>query len=156
MESPDFVQAAHAIESIQIPRVAGCKFARLEIAIAQVYIAKCVRTLPGEKMKTQPAAITRRHALRFSKKGDKQEKNEIRVHLRLKLKVAHKVLRRDLAHSAFELKRGVQGMVEFFDKHDQRPDVAIAQARARIMLFKLFNQPARIINADEKLVARAT
>ena len=46
-------------------------------------------------------------------------------------------------------------MVEFFDKHDQRPDVAIAQDRARIMLFKLFNQPARIINADVKLVAGA-
>ena len=107
MESSDFIQAAHAIECIQITRVAGCKFARLKIAAAQVCIAKCVRTLAGEKMKTQPAAIARRHALGFSKKGDKQEKNEIRVHARLKLKVARKIFRRDLAHATFKLERGV-------------------------------------------------
>jgi len=46
-------------------------------------------------------------------------------------------------------------MVEFFDKHDQRPDVAIAQARAWIMFFKLFNQPPRIINADIEAVVCA-
>jgi len=155
MESPDFVHAAHAVESIQIPRVARCKFARLEITAAQVRIAKGVGALPGEKMKTQPAAVARRHALGFSKKRDEQKKDEIRVDARLKLKVANKIFRRDLAHSAFELKRGVQSVVEFFDKHDQRPNVAIAQARARIVSFKLFDQPARIIDADVKLVSGA-
>jgi len=118
MKPPDFVDATNAIKSIEVMSVTRRELTRLEITPAQVCIAKCVRTLPGEKMKTQPAAIARGHALRFSKKGDKQEKNEIRVHLRLKLKVANKILRRDLARSAFELKRGVQGMVEFFDKHD--------------------------------------
>src|SRR6266567_3612116 len=72
MESLDFIQAAHAVECIQITRVAGCKFARLEIAAAQVRIAKCLGTLPREKVKTQPAAVRRRDALRFSEKGDKQ------------------------------------------------------------------------------------
>src|SRR5436190_13390579 len=83
MESPDFVHATHAVECIQILCVAGCKFARLEIAAAQICIVKCVRTLAREKMKTQPAATGRGYALGFSKKGDKQQKNEIRVHLRL-------------------------------------------------------------------------
>src|SRR5438876_11412825 len=34
MESSDFIQAAHTVECIQITRVAGCKFARLEVTAA--------------------------------------------------------------------------------------------------------------------------
>jgi len=89
----------------------------------------------------------------FSGKGDKQQENQISVHLCLKLKVARKIFRGDLAHSAFELERGVQRVIQFFNKRDQRSDVRGPQPRTRIVLFKLFNQPAGIINADVKLVA---
>src|SRR2546429_600352 len=54
-----------------------------------------------------------------------------------------------------EAPRPVQGMIEFLHEHDQRPDIAITHACARIMLFELFNEPARIVNADVKLIASA-
>ena len=57
----------------------------------------------GEKMKAQPAPVSSRNSLRFSKKGDKQEENKIGVDLRLELEIAGKILRPDLARSAFEL-----------------------------------------------------
>ena len=49
----------------------------------------------------------------------------------------------------------MQRMIDFLDKHDQRSDIAIAQTRARIVLLQLFNEPARIIDADVKLISRA-
>src|SRR5439155_18193070 len=94
--------------------------------------------------------------LRFSEKRDKQKENEISIDLRLQLEIARKIFRTDLADSPFELKRGMQRVIEFLHKHDQRSDVAIAQARAWIVLLELFDQPARVINADVKLVPRAT
>jgi len=93
--------------------------------------------------------------LSLSKKGDKQKENKVSIDLRLKLKVTGEIFRCDLARAALELKRGMQGVIDFFDKHDQRPDVAIGQSATRIVLFELFNQPARIINADVKLVPGA-
>src|SRR5205823_4489602 len=153
MKPPDFIETTNGIQGVEETCVPGCEFACLEITAAQVRVAKCLGTLPREKVKTQPAAVGRRDALRFSEKSDKQQKNQISVHLRLKLKVARKIFRRDLAHSIFELERGVQRMIQFFNKRDQRSDVAVTQARARIVLFELFDQPAGIINADIKLVS---
>src|ERR1700681_3617239 len=43
-------------------------------------------------------------------------------------------------------------MIDFLDEHDERTDVVIADARARIVPFELFDQPARIINADVELI----
>src|SRR4029453_11128091 len=153
MKAPDFIETTNGIQGVEKTCVPGCEFARLEITAAQVCIAKCLGTLPREKVKTQPAAVGRRDALRFSEERDKEEKDQISVHLRLKLKVAREIFRRDLAHSVFELERGVQRVIQFFHEHDQRPDVAVTQARTRIVLFELFNEPAGIINADIKLVA---
>ena len=133
MKPSDFVEPAHAIE-------------RIEITAAQVWIPKCLRALPGEKMKAQPAAVSARNSLGFSKKCDKQKQNKIRIYLRLELKIARKIFRCDFARSTFELKRRVQRVVEFLHKHDQRPDISIAYPCARIVLFELFNQPARIVN----------
>ena len=45
-------------------------------------------------------------------------------------------------------------MIDFLHEHDERTDVAIAQAGARIMALELFDQPARIINADVELIVR--
>ena len=47
-----------------------------------------------------------------------------------------------------ELQRRVQRVIDFLHENDQRPDVPIAQARARIVPLELFDEPARIINAD--------
>ena len=49
----------------------------------------------------------------------------------------------------------MQRMIEFLDEHDQRPDIAIAQPGAGIVLLELFDEPARIINSDVKLVTSA-
>ena len=119
MKPTDFIETTNGIEGVEKTRVAGCKLARLEVTATQVRVAKCLGTLPREKMKTQPAAVRRRDALRLSEKGDEQQKNQIGVHLRLKLKVARKIFRRDFAHSALELESGVQRVIQFFHEHDQ-------------------------------------
>lgn len=152
MKPPDFIKATNGIKRVEKICVTGRKLACLEVTAPQVRVAKCLGTLPREKVETQPAAVRRRDALRFSEKRDKQEKNQISVHLRLELKVTRKIFRRDLAHSAFELERGVQRMIQFFNERDQRSDVAIPQPSTRIVLFELVNQPAGIINPDVKLV----
>ena len=72
MKSPDFIETTNGVESVEIARVAGRKLTRLEVTAPQVRVAKCLGTLPREKMKTQPAAVGRRDALRFSEEGDKQ------------------------------------------------------------------------------------
>src|SRR5205814_6399874 len=87
-----------------------------------------------------------------SKECDKQKENKISIDLRLQFEIAGEIFRSDLARAAFELKRGVQCMIDFFHKHDQRPDIAITQPRAGIVLFELFNEPARIINTNVKLI----
>src|SRR5215831_13141997 len=153
MKAPDFIKTTNGIERVKITRVVRRELASFKIAGAKICVTKRLGRLPREKVKTQPAAVGRRDALRFPEKGDKQQKNQIGVHLRLKLKVARKIFRRDLAHAAFELERGVQGVIQFFNKRDQRSDIAIPQPRTRIVLFQLFNEPAGIINADVKLVA---
>jgi len=153
MKPPDFIEPTNGIQGVEKARVVCRELACLKIASAKVCIAKCIGTLPREKVKAQPAAVGRRYALRFSEKGDKQEKNQISVYLSLKLEIARKIFRRDLAHSAFELERGVQRMIQFFNERDQRSDIPIPQPSTRIMLFELVNQPAGIINADVKLVA---
>src|SRR5580765_4279256 len=72
MKPPDFIETTNGIERVEKTCVAGRKLARLEVTATQVRVAKCLGTLPSEKMKTQPAAVGRRDALRFSEKGDKQ------------------------------------------------------------------------------------
>src|SRR5205814_1123260 len=153
MKPSDFIETTNGIKGVEKTCVAGRKLARLEVTATQVCVAKCLGALPGEKVKTQPAAVGRRDALRFPEKGDEQQQNQVSVHLRLKLKVARKIFRRDLALSAFELERGVQRMIEFFNKRDQRSDIPIPQPRTRIRLFELTKQPAGIINADRELVS---
>src|SRR5687768_5729272 len=49
----------------------------------------------------------------------------------------------------------MERVINLLHEGDQRPDVAIAQARARIVPLQLFDQPARIINPDVKLIVRA-
>src|SRR5438093_3100018 len=155
MKPPDFIEASQAVEGVEIMRVARSELACFEITSAQVWVAKCLWALPREEMKPQPAPVSFRNALRFSEKRDKQEKDKIGIHLRLELEIARKIFRRDLADPPFELKRSMQRMIEFLDEHNQRPDIAIAQTRARIVLLQLLDQPARIINANVKLVSRS-
>ncbi len=155
MKPPDFIEASQAVEGVEIMRVARCELTCLEITTAQVWVAKCFRTLAREKMKAQPAPVSFRNALGFSEKRDKQEENKVSIDLRLELEIARKIFRGDLADSPFELKRSMQRVIQFLDEHDQRPDIAIAQTRARIVLLQLLDEPARIINANVKLVSRA-
>ena len=48
----------------------------------------------------------------------------------------------------------MQCVIDLFDKHDEGSDVAVAEAGARVVLLELVDQPARIINADVKLIVR--
>ncbi len=153
MKPSDFIETTNGIQSVEKTGVASGKLARLEIAATQIGVAKCLGTLPRKKVKTQPAAIRRRDALSFSEKGYKQQQNHISVDLRLKLKIARKILGRDLAHSPFELEPSVQRMIEFFNERDQRSDIPVPYSRTRIVLFELIDEPTRIINADVKLIA---
>src|SRR5436190_13690317 len=139
MKPPHFIEAPHTVESIEVTCVAHGELACLEITAPQICVAKCLRALPREKMKPQPAPVSSRNALGFPEKSDKQEENKIGIHLRLELKVAREIFGSNLANSIFELKRSMQRVIKFFDEHDQRPDIAIAQTRARIVLLKLFN-----------------
>ncbi len=107
-------------------------------------------------MEPQPAAVGSRDALRFSKESDKQEEHEISIDLRLQLEIAHKIFRANLARAAFKLKRSMERVIDFFHKHDERTDIMIAQPGARIVPLKLFDQPARVINADVKAIVGAT
>src|SRR5262245_43712750 len=111
VKPPNFVEKTNGVESVEITSVVCRELARLKVTTTKICVAKCLRRLPREKMKTQPAAVGRRDALRFSEKCDEQQKNQISVHLRLKLEVARKIFRRDRAHSAFELERGGQRMM---------------------------------------------
>ena len=155
METPDLIEPPLAVKRVEVMRIARGELARFQITATQVCIAKCLGTLTREKMKAQPAPVHAGHSLGFSKEGDKQQQNEIGIDLRLELQIARKIFGSDLASSVFELKRRVQRVVEFLHKHDQRPDISIADPCARIVLFELFNQPARIVNTDVKLIARA-
>ena len=131
MKAADFIKTPLAVERVEVMRVAGRELARLEIAATQICIAKCLRALAREEMKTQPAPVHSRNSLRFSKEGDKQKQNEIGIDLRLELQIARKIFGSNLADSALELKRRMQGMIEFLHEHDERADIAIAHACAR-------------------------
>ena len=48
----------------------------------------------------------------------------------------------------------MQRVIEFFDEDDERTNVRVVQSGARIVPLKLFDEPARIINADEELIVR--
>jgi len=83
MKAPDFIEATLPVECIEIMCVAGGKVACFQITAAQIFVAKSLRALAREKMKAQPAAISSRDALGFSKKCDKQKENQISIDLRL-------------------------------------------------------------------------
>src|SRR5439155_23737187 len=97
MKPADFIQAPHAVEGVEVTRVACGELACFQIAAAQVCVAKCLRTLAGEEVKPQPAPVGLRHSLGFSKKGDKQKQNKVSIDLRLELEIAGEIFRRDLA-----------------------------------------------------------
>src|SRR5207248_9374632 len=71
MKPPDFVESTHTVKSIEIIRVARCELAGLEIATAEICVAKCEWAWPGEKMEVQPAPVSLRNTLGFSEKSDK-------------------------------------------------------------------------------------
>jgi len=79
--------------------------------------------------------------LGFSKEGNEQKKNKIGVDLRLELEIASKILRCDLTRAIFKLKRGMKRVIDFFYERDERTDIVIAQASARVVSLELFDQP---------------
>ena len=151
-KTPDLIDPAHAVERVQKFRVMGRELRRLEITAAQILGLKRAGMLRGEKMKAEPAPIGARDLLRFSKKGDEEQQDQISIDARLELEVAREIFRSDLTLPGFELQRGVQRVIDLFHKRDERPDVAIVQTGAGIVPLELFDQPARIINADVELI----
>src|SRR5438105_5938422 len=149
----DLIKTPDTVEGIEILGVAGSELASFEIATAQIFIAECIRTLPAKKMKTQPATIGPGNALGFAKESDKQEEDEISIDLCLQLEIARKFFGGDPALAILELEGGVQGVVQFLNKNNERANVGIAQSAARVVAFELIDEPARIVNPDVKLIA---
>src|SRR5207244_12703040 len=58
MKPPDFIEATHAVESVEVTRVACGELACLQITAAQICVAKRFRALPDEKVKSQPAPVS--------------------------------------------------------------------------------------------------
>ena len=107
-------------------------------------------------MKAEPAPISARNALGFAKEGNEQKENELGIDLGLELEVPGKIFRCDLARAILELERGVESMIDFFHERDERADIVITQASARVVSLELFDQPPGIINPDVKaIVGRA-
>ena len=106
-EASDLIEAAHPVQRIEIMCVTSGKLACLEVTATEIFVAKSLRALARKKMEAQPPPVSSRHSLRFPKKSDEQNENKIGIHLRLKLKVAREIFRRDLARAAFKLQRGV-------------------------------------------------
>jgi hypothetical protein len=107
-------------------------------------------------MEPEPAPVGPRNFLGLPKERDEQQEYEIRVDPGLELEVAGEIFRRDGALAFFELKRGMKRVVNFFHEGDERADVPIAQAGARIVPFELLDEPPGIINSDVKLVVGVT
>jgi hypothetical protein len=106
-------------------------------------------------MEPKPAPVGPRNFLGLPKESDEEEKDEIGIDPRLELEVPREIFRSDLSLALFELERGMEGVVDLFHERNQRPDVSIAQARARIVPLQLFDEPARIIDPNVKLIVRA-
>lgn len=51
MKPPDFIHTPNGIESVEKRGVTGGKLTRLEITATQIRVAKCLGTLPREKVK---------------------------------------------------------------------------------------------------------
>src|SRR5262249_43458510 len=143
-EASDFINASHSVECVEVTRVTRREPGCFEITRPQIPITKRGRALSLEKMESQPTPICARDALRLAKEGDEKKKDEISIDLSLELEVACEIFRINRARAALELKRGMERMIDLFDERNQRTDVAIAQASPRIVLLKLFDQPARI------------
>src|SRR5207302_5086346 len=155
-ESANFVQASHSVECVQVTSITGGELGAFEITRAQISISKRIRALSLEEMEPQPATVAARHALGFTKEGNEQKQHEIGIDLGLELEVSRKIFRGNFAGAVLELQRGVKRVIDLFNKGNQRTDIVIAHAGARIVLFELFDQPARIVNADvEAIVSRA-
>src|SRR5688572_11884703 len=108
--------------------------------------------LRGEKMKAQPAPIGSRNFLGLPEESDEKQEHQVGVYPCLELEVPRKIFRGNLAFAFFELQRGMKRMINFLHERDQGPDIAIAQTGAWIVPLQLFDQPARVINPDVKLV----
>src|SRR5256885_3186370 len=98
-------------------------------------------------MKAQPAPIGPRNLLGLAKERDEEKQNQVGIDPGLELEIAGEIFRSDLALAFFELERGVEGVIDFFNECDERSDIAIAQSGARIVPLELFDEPARIIDA---------
>src|ERR1043166_8164334 len=104
-------------------------------------------------MKAQPAAVSARDFLPLAKERHEEQQHEIGVHLGLEFEVAREVFAVDLAHTGLEFERGVQGVVDFLDENNERTDVFVCSTRTAAPCFYLLDEPARIVDADEKLIA---
>src|SRR5262245_32492731 len=106
-------------------------------------------------MKPQPPPVRPRNTLGSTEESDKEQEDEIRVDLRLEFQVSNEILAREVLDPALKGERGVQGMIDFFHKGNQLPDIGIAQTAPRVVPLQLLNQPVRVINADVQVAIHA-
>jgi hypothetical protein len=153
MEDADLIDAAGGVEGVEESRVVRGEFGGFEIPGADGVALVGLRLIAFEEMEAQPASIGAGNALRFAEEGDEEQQHEIGIDPGLKLQVAREVLAREIAFAAAKGQCGVQSMIDFFYKGDEVADVRVAESAARIVVFELFDQPARVVDPDEKIVA---
>ena len=101
-----------------------------------------------EHVEPQPPSVRAGNPSGTAKKSDEKEQDKIGVDLGLQFEIARVVLVAVWRLSSLELEGGMQSMVDFLDEGYEVLDIGVAQAGTRIMLLDLFNEPARIINAN--------
>src|ERR1700737_1924637 len=74
-ESANFIEAAHAVERVEVLSITRSELGRFQITAAQIGVAKGIGATAGEKMKAQPATIGARNALRFAEESDEQDQH---------------------------------------------------------------------------------
>src|SRR5258705_3031708 len=105
-------------------------------------------------MKSQPPAVRAGDLSGTAKKSDEKQQHKIGVHLGLQFEIACVVLVAVWRLSALELESGMQSVVDLLDKGYEGLDVGIAQAGTRIVSFEVFDQPARIVDANAQTSVR--
>ena len=88
--------------------ITGGQLAGFQVTAAQILALECPGIISLEKMESQPATVSARHPLGFSKERHKEKKHQIGVDLRLKLEVPRKIFRTDLTFAAIEIERGME------------------------------------------------
>jgi hypothetical protein len=142
----NFFDPTHAVQRIKKVGVLRRELGGFHVTSSQISVLISV-TGPGlEQMKPEPAPVCSRHLLAAAEKGHIEQQDQIGIDQTLQLQISGKIFAVDTTQAGFELKGGMQGVIDLLDEHDKRPNIRIRKAASRIVLFQLLDQPAGIVD----------